>query len=340
MKFNNSQLEAFYTKPNPQIKAFLVFGQDEGAIREIFFKVAQMIVPDLTDAFRVAELTPLNLKGNASALYDEAAAISLMGGRRLVKVDGADESVVEPLSLFLDKYDGDSFVVLSAGNLTKASKLRKLAESSEKMAAYAAYADDKEALRSIIAADIKKAGKTADFATVSWLADNLGADRGLTRSEIQKLITFAGNEENITAEMAQSIVGDGSAASMDDLVYALADGNFAALDKVMARIFAEDDNAAVAIVRAAMYHFQRLHLTVARIANGASYFEAAKYLYPPVHFKKEDAFRAQLRLWNSAKIERVLRHLIDTEIECKASGNVPKTVCSAALLNICRLAKK
>jgi len=121
MKFNNSQLEAFYTKPNPEIKAFLVFGQDEGAIREIFFKVSQMIVPDLTDAFRVAELNPLILKGNASALYDEAAAISLMGGRRLIKVDGADESVVEPLLMFLDKYDGDSFVVLCAGNLTKAS---------------------------------------------------------------------------------------------------------------------------------------------------------------------------------------------------------------------------
>ena len=334
-KLTNTSFAAFTSK----VKAFLVFGPDEGAVREIFLEVSQAIVPDITDAFRVVNISSGTIKSNQSILFDEAASLSLMGGRRLIRVDAADENVVEPLTLFLEKYEGDSFVVLNAGNLAKTSKLRILEERDERMACYVAYPDDECTLREIITADLKKAGKTADSAAVSWLIANMGADRAITRSEIQKLIVFAGDKTKITLEIAQEVVGDGSAASKDDLVFALASGDFPKMDKLFTRIFKEDENAAVSVIRTAIYHFQKLHLTLARIENGMNSDAALKAIYPNLFYKKADEFKAQLRLWNRINIEKVLRYLVDTEIACKSTGNVPEIICANAFLNICRLTK-
>ena len=82
--------------------------------------------PDLTDAFNVADLSETVLLADPARLADEAAAISMMGGRRVVRVRGAGNDLADLLESFLDDPKGDALVVIEAGDLAKTSALRKL----------------------------------------------------------------------------------------------------------------------------------------------------------------------------------------------------------------------
>lgn len=339
MKLTNAALAGFFAKPNPAFKAFVVFGVDNGLIKETADKIARLIVPDLNDAFCVVNLTSDDIKENPSVLYDEAAAYSLMGGRKVIRITEGDDSVTESLKYFADNYKGENFVVIAAGNLTKTSKLRKIAEGAENIGSFACYNDNLVSLRALISDELKNQGKSAEPEAISYLADNLGADRAIARSELEKLFVCSGDEKQISLAMVKEIIGDGSAVSIEDAVYAAADGNFKMLDKTLVKVFNEDENAAVGLVRAAAYHFQRIFLIKAKSAKGIWFDEAVRLLYPPVHFSKKDRLQRQCQLWTCAGCERVLRYLTDTEIACKSGGNVPRTIVSAAMLNVCRMAK-
>ena len=60
------------------------------------------MVADLADPFNVADLSEAVLESDPARLADEAAAISMMGGRRVVRVRGAGKALAELFEAFLD----------------------------------------------------------------------------------------------------------------------------------------------------------------------------------------------------------------------------------------------
>ena len=340
MKFNQALYRTFLAKPNPKIKAILVYGPDEGAVHETALELAKTVVNDLKDPFRVTSLTPASFKNTPSILLYEASAIPLMGGRKLILINEADNNITNQINDFINLYNGDSFVVISAGNLLKTSSLRKLAESSENMAAISCYSDDNETLKKLITEQLKINGKKISLDAINWLTENLGADRAITRNEISKLITFIGDKTDINLEDVMNIIGDGSATSMEDLIFATGEGNFNNMNKALNKIFYEDENAAVSIIRATIYHFQRLHLVKTNINNGMRGEEALHLLFPPINFKREPSFKKQIQIWSPEKIFNVLKLLVDTEKECKTTGTPAELICSRTLMQITLLANK
>ena len=55
-KLAPSRIAAFLQRPDPEIRAVLLYGPDEGLVRERAGIVARTICPDLNDPFRVADL--------------------------------------------------------------------------------------------------------------------------------------------------------------------------------------------------------------------------------------------------------------------------------------------
>ena len=62
MKLSYRDIPAQVKKLSPQYKAVLVFGPDEGLVRERATLIAKQVVEDLQDPFLVANLDPDHLK--------------------------------------------------------------------------------------------------------------------------------------------------------------------------------------------------------------------------------------------------------------------------------------
>ena len=93
MKIAFRDIEGFVRQPNPAVRVILVYGPDQGLMRERAQMMAKSVVSDLNDPFNVAVLSGEMLKGDPARLNDEANAMSMMGGKRLVRVEGAGDSV-------------------------------------------------------------------------------------------------------------------------------------------------------------------------------------------------------------------------------------------------------
>src|SRR5712692_7363522 len=115
MKLAGGRVEAFLRRPDPDIRAVLLYGPDAGLVRERAETVARTICPDLRDPFRVADLAAATLVSDPARLADEAAQISLMGGRRVVRVREAGDGLAPLFARFLSDSGGsDTLVVAEA----------------------------------------------------------------------------------------------------------------------------------------------------------------------------------------------------------------------------------
>ncbi len=336
MKLASGRVERFLEAPDAAMRAVLLYGPDTGLVRERADRLAAAIVPDRNDAFRIADLAADTLAADPAQLDDEARALSLMPGRRVVRVREAGDTVGGLFDRFFkDVPPGDSLVVVEAGDLAPRSSLRRAFEGAREGAAIACYADGPEELRGLVRGVMAARGIAVSGEALDYLTGNLGGDRLLSRQELEKLALYVGDGGRLGYDEAAAMVGDSAAVTIEDAVFAAAEGEVPALERAVQRAFDEGESA-VTLLRAGLRHFQRLHLVAARVAAGARAEEAIERLRPPVFFKLKTRFVAQVRRWPPRRAAAALETLFEAERNAKRTGLPPETICRDALLRIAR----
>lgn len=344
-------------KRDPRWAAILLYGPDAGAVRERSDILARQIVTDLKDAFNFIELTEAELKEEPSRLVDEAAALSFLGGERVVRVRGSSEKVTSSVKLLLSSLEAETFqpnaiTIIEAGSLRKTSGLRKLFEKSPKAAAlpcYEATAQDlKTMVQEILAADGLTIDDNALHALLSLLgANSSGSDRGIFRSEVDKLVLYKGPKETRSQDQSHQIsladisaclseAGQGAATDIPQLV---ASGQTAALAQALYRAN-EAGASPISILIFLQRHFIRLYTAQSFIAEGLTASMAMKKLRPPVFFAEERAFQAQLTKWSMGKLENALSNLLTTEHAAKTTGAPQKELVERTALRLTMIAAR
>jgi len=333
-----SRIAAFLQRPDPEIRAVLLYGPDEGLVRERADAVARSICPDLRDPFRVADLMAAVLAADPARLADEAAQLSLTGGRRVVRVRGAGDTLAKLFAEFLESSPGEAFVVVEAGELPSRSALRRCFEAARSAAAIGCYPDTPRDLAAVIRETLAAHRVTASRDAGQFLVEHLGGDRLLTRSELEKLTLYAGEGGRVEIEDARLSISDTAAIELDDAVMAAAEGDAVRVERVLGRVLQQGESP-VSIIRALLRHLHRLHAFVARLGGGASIDEMLRTARPPIFFKQEDSFRRQLGLWTEARLRPLLDRVAKAELNMKTTGLPAETICREAMLAVAQAAR-
>jgi DNA polymerase-3 subunit delta len=338
MEVKTGQADRFVTAPPKTLMAALVFGPDAGLVQERAEKLMKTVVADLTDAFNVADLSETVLLADKARLFDEAAAISMMGGRRVVRVRGAGNGLAELFEEFLEDHAGDALVVVEAGDLAKSAALRKVFEADDSAAAIACYPDSARDLPNVIRDALRAEGFSIAPDALEDAAARLGSDRGVTRRELEKLMLYVQGRKQVVLEDVRAVLGDEVEARTEAVADAAGGGDLAALDRELERLWVSDTNPA-AVIRGAMGHFQKL-LTVREATQRGEPMETAlKRLRPPPHFSRADAFKAQARRWNSDKLGDALDMLLEAEALTRTTAVPAEAVTGRTLMNIAAMAR-
>lgn len=334
MKIQPRQIDGFLKNPDPAARAILIYGPDEGLARERVTTLSTTIVKDLNDPFNVAQLTADMLDQDKARLSDEANAMSLMGGARLIKIDGAADALTTLLKEYLTNPSPTNLVVLHGGDLGTRSSLRKLFETVPNAAAIPCYAASQGDVLSLIRQDLQAAGYGIENDAAQWLAQQLTADRAIARNEVEKLAIYLSSAPpgtKATLDDVQACCGQGGARSLDDLIYATGGAN----PDIALRSYRQlvDEGMAVIVIhRSLQNHFRRLHLTRSMMEQGLSMPEAMGKLNPRVFFKWEDSFRDQVGRWSMARLEMTLNRLAKLEADCKKTGAADDVLTAQAIL--------
>jgi DNA polymerase-3 subunit delta len=338
MIVRTGEAERFVARPPRDLSAVLVFGPDQGLVRERAETLMKSVVPDLSDPFRVSDLDDQLLVSDGARLFDEAAAIPMLGGRRVVRVRGAGNTLAKLFESFLEDHAGDALVVVEGGDLAKGTGLRRIFEEDEKAHAVACYPDTAESLFDVVRSALKAEGLAIEPDALDDAVSRLGSDRGITRRELEKLVLYARGGKSVTLADVRAVMGDEAEVRIEEACDAAASGDLPKLDLALERLWSADTSP-VAVVRLAMNHFQRLALVRTYADRGESADAAIKRLRPPVIFLRIASLKAQLHRWNESRIGDALDLLLETEALCKTTAVPAEAVCSRALFNIAAMVR-
>jgi DNA polymerase-3 subunit delta len=335
MKYKEYEIKNYLNNPDPNIKACLIFGTDRGSVLENYGKISKLKASDLSDPFSVSDLSTDDIKEEPSKLIDEAKSISFMNNGKLIRVKDVNDSIAETVTDTLSALNNSqNFLLITSDNLKPTSKLRKLFEISKSAIALACYSDDNRNITSIIKEMVQKENVIIDQDALNYLVQNLGEDRFMTRSEVEKLITYVGDEKHITLNDVKVSIYDSSPLSMTDLSLYLASGNVKKSLETFDRLIMEGINP-IPIIRVLIKHFKTLYEARAKIeAKQETPESAVKKIRPPVFFKNLPQVKYQLENLSTKKIKSILDKLTGTEIACKTTGAPMEEILSFNVLRL------
>jgi DNA polymerase III subunit delta len=227
-------------------------------------------------------------------------------------------------------------VVLEGPTIASRSKLRAALEAAADGVAIGCYPEEGRALEETIRESLRANGNGVEPDALSWLSQQLGADRASTRAELEKLALYTGPGNRVDLDAAMACVGDLAGLSLDDALYAATTGDVATADRALEAAIAEGA-APVQVLRAALGHLQKLHR--ARLAvdeHGVSAADAAKGIRPPLFYQKIGAFTRSLGLWPAATLTAAMAALAEAERGCKRTGWPDQALCRNAVLTLAR----
>ncbi len=343
MKLGGQALERFLRQPSPGQPVVLVYGPDQGLVRERAERLLAAVLDDPGDPFRLSELGADAVRADPGRLLDEARALCLVGGRRVVRVRQAGDQVTPACRALLGLGTIEALIVLDAGELGPASSLRRLLEGAANAAAIACYRDEGRELGALIDRLLAEHQLEAEPDARAWLIEHLGADRGATRGELAKLALYfepsdGARAEKVTLEAVALVVGDSAALELDDLVHAAAQGDPRQLERCLDRLLGEGQSP-VRLLRALANHITRLHALALRVEAGEPPEQVIDRARPPIHFRRRASFGSELRLWPAARAAAALAGLLDAEIGCKTTGWPEAALCRRAALEVCLTAR-
>ncbi len=325
------ELTRFLKSPDPSVIAILVFGNDTGSVGDHARTIVRSIAGSLDDPFNIVQLSDADLQGDPARLADEAQAISMMGGRRVIWVRPAGAAFAKAAAAYLDHATGDSLIVAEAGSLTKTDALRKLFESHAATRAVACYEDTARDLAGLIDRTLTAAGLQVTSDARERLMAMLGADRMLSLSELNKLATYCYGSESVTLANVEAICGDASALSLDDLTDRALEGDVTGSVTRMSAIL-DSGVSPSAVLSALARHIAMLQSLAAAMENGRPADAAIKAHRPMIFFKRQAGISRQLRLWPLRALSRASASILSATAQCRTMPQIEAAIVERTML--------
>lgn len=312
----------------------LLYGEDPGLIRERATLAARAVVESLEDPFRSSVL----MREEHGRLLEEAGSLSLVGGRRVVRVLDAGDALTAAAARLQPGVDG-ALVILEGGELAARSKLRQMAEKHASWACIACYAEAGASLAGDIRRTIEAAGLSVSGDALEFLCRELGSDTTTRRSELEKLVVFAMGQEQIDLDMAMTCCARATEASLDLLLGAVMKGEPSRVGRLLQELV-DDGATGPGLIIALSGRAQRLLKVRLEMETGRGAEEAVRSLLPPVFFRQVASFVREAQLWREADLVQLLADSRSADMACKRGGSRDATIASQLLLSAARRAAR
>ena len=301
MKASKSSIGRSVDQPASTTRFYLFHGPDEAQSRALAGRLL-----DSLGAEKVS-VTGSAVKSDPALLADEAAAISLFGGKRLVWIEPAGDEIAAGLDALFALDAVESPAVAIAGALRKTSAVLKLAETSPLALAFAAYAPEGADAERMVAEVGRRFGLKVSPPVAARLADSSGNDQAIVTQELQKLALYLDASPQAPKELDHDAVDAVGADLVEGEVLHLAD---LALAGRVGDLGVELSNLppgaeVIPVVRALQRRLLQLAPARARMERGESLDGVMTSLGRALFWKDKPAVAKMLSLWDSRRLATV-----------------------------------
>jgi DNA polymerase-3 subunit delta len=247
----SDQFETFFARPLKGVAKFLLHGNDADVASERARRLVPLLVDDAADPFQLVRLSSDTLAKDPGRLADEASAISMFGGKRVIWIEAGGRDLSALVAPIFDALPEGTSLLIEADNLKKGAPLRTLFESRPDAASIECYAPQAASLGQMIDAEAAKAGVRLGAQAREHLVSTLSLDPSAARSEIAKLMLYAGDGGALEPADIDAVAANAGVSPADALVDLALSGDLAGLERAAASGLADSGDAALAAMRLA-----------------------------------------------------------------------------------------
>lgn len=340
MKLAGRDADAYFARPDPEKIGILIYGAD--AMRVAIKRqqvLAALLGKTADEEMRLTRMPGADLRGDPAMLLDAVKAVGFFPGPRAVFVEEAGEAAQPAIEAALaDWAPGDAQIVVTAGALKPASKLRKAFESHRNAYSVGLYDDPPsraEIERTLAAAGIR-AVPSDSMTALSELAASIGP--GDFTQTVEKIALYKlGDDSPLGLSDIAACAPQSTEAGLDDVLNAVADCRQDRIGPLIARLQAQGTNA-VGLCIGATRHFRTLYAVLSDPGGATS---GIGRLRPPAFGKRRDQILRQARNWTPHKLEVALTILTDTDLTLRSAGQTAPQMAlvERALIRLAMLGK-
>jgi DNA polymerase-3 subunit delta len=260
-----------------------------------------------------------------SLLAAEAASMSLFAGARVIRLDilGSGDDCLAAVEALLAADSAINPVIATGASVTAKSKLVKLVEGSDHGVAAICYQPDRRALIGIAMAAADEQGLRLGNAEAQLLIDLVSGDQALMRRELEKIALYLDAGRDRQRQVAAADIAALGAATHEEDVSEVINTALGGKVRDLPAMFATAAAVGVAeirVIRALAIRATQLARLRAEVDAGAHPATVVAAKSSGVFWKERDAVTAQLHIWDSLRIARLMSRLLDCERSLKASG--------------------
>ncbi|HKY83004.1 MAG TPA: DNA polymerase III subunit delta [Sphingobium sp.] len=339
MKASRGQIEKALDAPPADIRFFLLHGPDEAGSAALAKRLERAMGPQ---AERI-DLDGPTLRDDPARLSDEAAAFSMFGDKRWVRINGMGEESLPAVTALLEAEAAGNPVIATVGALKGTSKLLKLATDSAVAMAFASYQPDAREAEQIAVAMAREGGLRLSSDLARRIVDLANGDRALMGGEIEKLILYLDAAPDrpceATAEALDALSADNPDSDAAPLVNAVLGGDLRAMHRELGRL-AEAGTAMAAVLRPLLTRAMLIANIRASVDESGRLEAAVESAGKQVFWKEKGIVTRQVRLWDAHGISRVIHRLSQAERASRSGRGLGDLLVRHELLAIARQAAR
>lgn len=340
MKMNGPAAAQYLRKPDPSHAALLIFGADAMRVADKRQQaILALVGPEGEEEMRLTRMSAADLRKDPALLDDAIKAQGFFPGHRVAFVEGATDGMSKAIGDALaDWQPGDAQVVITAGQLTAKSALRKVVEGHRNAVAIGLYDDPPtiaDVEQALAAAQIAQPSRDVMDALMS-LAGSL--EPGDFRQTLEKVSLYKhGDTTPLSIEDVMANAPQSAEVDVDDILEVVANGQVEELGPLLRNLSAQGV-APVTLCIGAMRHFRRLHVVASDPGGVAA---GIGRLRPPVFGPRRDKITRQASNWGRDKLERALTALTDVDLQLRSASTAPsEALLERTLIRLTMMARR
>lgn len=296
----------------------------------------EKLIDDPSDPFQLIRIDGDQLSSDPTRVQDEANTVGLFGTKRAIWLRAGTKPHPSSFDLLFEAPPLCP-VVIEAGDLAPRHALRQAVEGCKFAVALPCYADEGRDLPRLIDEVLGHFNVKANDEARQALVGSLGADRLLSRRELEKLGLYAVGQNTVTIDDVEAVLSNAAQVTVDMLIDSVFSGEAQFMDSLLERALKEGFDPSF-IIGALLRHAFLLLNTQKDLESGRSLGEIEKQ--SRIFYKRVAAFRRQVSLWSISALQSAITSLGESQLGTRQNSALADTILSRTCLSLALAARR